>query len=647
MTGEDQSGKSFNVDLLIDLVVFFNQNLNTTVSESVRRRQTSISRKSQIEREDLDRSLLGDDDKDKPRLKTIGENKKYSTKIMKTSKIKKQRKKSVQKKHRKSTLQFKSQILFDKEKFEKQESFKIEFNHEELYDKFNKTLKDSLLIIRSLTRSVKRSAGSSDAVILIKLKTDKKFKFIAYEFECKFLNSEKAFGENNENYTIFYAILSALSQSMLGKYNLIDSISHYSILNPEIDFGEKEYLKDQIKFLKKTLNKNDFQKFVKMMSAILNLGNAKFQEKDCRDQIEEASKLLDIHDNSIINFFEIDELEEKMTEKRFTSQMRTLIGMIYENLVTFVITKLNDTMKEERESIDGYDALEIIDSFGFRDQNRYNNYSNENVNGYQNLVVNYFNEKLYKFFTIKRYENENQVFQSEELGDYYEDIKYVRNDETLNRIESETGLINTFNNFKLFKYLKEELSHRFDIFLKSAFEMLNRDIEQNKDKIHLISLEHYFSEIINYNLKEIFQKNKVNLEVNRKIRDIFIKSTILYDFRLNLNVTHDKNLNLMKSAFNKFFDSYKTNSVYFFRTIKILDTSNDIEFNKYLYKQFDGIDFESQIKRYKLNYPYKIIYDYFIEKFNVMNSVMIINPHLKVDYRNLVKNILTQMFGEN
>ncbi len=121
-----------------------------------------------------------------------------------------------------------------------------------------------------------------------------------------------------------------------------------------------------------------------------------------------------------------------------------------------------------------------------------------------------------------------------------DDIYYKNNKKILEGIEGENGLIYCVNRYKEFDFLKSKLRDNFLIFYKSCFSLLNKKfMTSSTDRITYLTLEHYFSDFINYNLNNLVSTNRFRTDLLENLMDIFKESDVFSDFKLVNNCAID------------------------------------------------------------------------------------------------------------
>ena len=423
--------------------------------------------------------------------------------------------------------------------------------------------------------------------------------------------------------------------------------SVYKILDKDIDLkNKKEFYIKYCDLIKKILGKENFDKILRMVASILIFSNSVNSLKNGTDRFEKIKELLNFKGQKMISFFLLEN-DKPMSDENFDKKINTVIYMLYFNLVNFVLSEIN-LLTEKNKEIENYECFEIIDGFGYVDLNRYEDYEKDNK--FYQFVNNYFNEKLFQFFTNKRYRDEKKMFKEQKLEEYIKNVFFVNNDEILDNLEKEDGLIDLISENNDFTKLKKLVKKSFDVYLKKTFKLLNKHLgKDDKSQINYVTFNHYFSQMINYDLRDLMLEDKLKNNYFQELLEIFKTNVLLKYFKKEeISYLDTSQLKFYSQKFNLFFKNYKNDNIYFFHTLKILNTEEtDSDFNKNLYNQFNAIDFESQIERYKKNFPYQISYEFLIEKFNVMNTIVHLNPNLNVNYKKFIKDILTNMFGDD
>lgn len=331
-------------------------------------------------------------------------------------------------------------------------------------------------------------------------------------------------------------------------------------------------------------------------------------------------------------------------------------------------------------------AMVIIDALGFIDLNRYGDFSEQNDNKFEEFTANLFFESFLGFFNKYRYDKSAERMANDGLSDFYKKINYIDNNKVINGLNTLKNLIVQSATDR--QSAITQIRTMFPIFQKNIMQKLNKrdeDLSEDEDKrgklkqksniartspspkpksapkksdisdnhpanivtkdIEYIAVDHSFSEVMNYDLDDLFERNKQ--PYLRKIRNM------LWDNRSLSNVFFDSperfptRLQKQQEEQNEFFDSLLNSNIYFFNCLKIPFCKSEKERANAIFMQFKSMDFESLVEHHINNYPYRISYPFFIEKFNVMAKVAQISPNINIDFEQLVRSILTHMFGEN
>ena len=622
LNGEYQSGKSFHIKIFLEFLIFINK--KEKILKSARSRQRTIADKKNQNQIFLEQNLNF-------------KSKKNSIKIEQQQNSSNMR----------NSLNLSSSFI--SEKFSKDKNGNI-LDNSKFYLEFNNLVIDCYEIIKPFINIInKKKQTSTLSIFKILLNCDKSFKFISFQFEINFLKANQVFDIEKSNFEIFYIILLGVQKDDLEKYFLERDLKKYKILE-EIDLkSKKDFYIEICDKIKKVLGKDNFDVILRFVASILIFSNSVNSLKKGTERFEKIKELLKFRSQEIISFFLLEN-DKPMTDEIFQTKKNTAIYMLYFNLVNFVIEQINFLTKKNLE-IENFQCLEIIDGFGYCDMNRYENYDQDNK--FSEFVDNYFNEKLFEFFIKKRYRLEKKMFSEENLKKFFKDVFFVNNDDILKNFENEDGLIDLISENNDFNKLKKLVKKNFDVYLKKTFKLLNKHLgKDDKSQINYVTIKHYFSEIVNYDLRNLMEEDKLE-NINSKnyfeeLFKIFQKNDLLKYFdKEDISYIDNSQLKFYLKKFDLFFENYKNDNIYFFNILKILDTESEIDFNKNLYNQFNAIDFESQIERYKKNFPYKISYDFLIEKFNVMNTMVHLNPNLNVNYKKFITDILNNMFGDD
>lgn len=444
-----------------------------------------------------------------------------------------------------------------------------------------------------------------------------------------------------------YAFIAGQSDKELAPLKLESNFKKYNLLNfnGSVVLADVETFKSIFNALKDTLNADQFEKASKIVASILKLGNMRNSIQESKPLFNEIHKILDFKSSELFTFLMMNKNGFVLKNKDFLERVEFLKEVLYCSLVNFIIVCLNDKAKNllaTSPNIQPRFALHVIDSCGFQDCNLYGNYADSKTNGFSELSANFYYESFLNFFNENRFNNQ-EMFKDEGIEDFFVKANYFDNKAVLeNMFHIHKALIQSAD-YRQFSNSVSQILPTFDF---DSMRKLGPDGEkpdENGDKI--ISFEHSFSEMFNYNLSNIFKQN--SFRHFKDIKKIFLESSILTPIEA-INPSFKKS-RIAKQFVDQqtLFENLQNTCIWFFYCLKIPKTDTQNQRSKVVFNQVCNVDFESLILHHQKEFPYKINYRFFIEKFNIMTKIQQIKPDLNIDFKFLVSSILEHAFGEN
>ncbi|KRH94657.1 Myosin class II heavy chain [Pseudoloma neurophilia] len=309
------------------------------------------------------------------------------------------------------------------------------------------------------------------------------------------------------NYHIFYQLLKSNNTELLKKLNLVPDIKKYNILQhtplnvPGIDDAvDFQKTLESMKIL--GFDQSMIDSCLRIIAAILHLGNIEFSEKDDKTEIcniepvEIACKLLAIPLTTFIKniLSPISILKkETLTRNRDCEQAKKVVDgfcrLLYENLFDEIIKMINDTLRcPIYESFIG-----VLDIAGFEIFNK---------NDFEQFCINFTNEKLQQFFNHHMFILEQEIYQREKIEWNFIDFGHD--------LSPTIELIESNNPIGILAFVDEEC-----LMPKANEETLLLKLKQKVDSDRFVpskftqgfSLKHYAGET-NYEVDGWLEKNK-------------------------------------------------------------------------------------------------------------------------------------------
>lgn len=274
-------------------------------------------------------------------------------------------------------------------------------------------------------------------------------------------------------------------------------------------------------------SKDDTDSIFKLLSAVLLLGNIKFDattaescalSNDCIKKVENCAVLLGV-DFSTFKFSLTEKIVQmgrgsvvsiKLTSAQACDSRDTLAKTLYGNMFDWLVRHVNENLKKPGETC----SIGILDIFGFEVFQ---------VNSFEQLCINYANEKLQFHFNDVIFTEEMKLYDEENVPT--DKVVFEDNARCVNLIEGKPlGLISL---------LEEEcsLGNGTDASYMSKIEKLfgtgkkeeNPYFRNNRKSPELFSVVH-FAGPVEYCVTNFLEKNRDSLSQTSK--DAMMASTI-------------------------------------------------------------------------------------------------------------------------
>ena len=388
----------------------------------------------------------------------------------------------------------------------------------------------------------------------------------------------------------FYGFLEATDSMFLNAYGLKKKVQSNAGLYFDISLKPKfailgKMWRDFVDGLPKKL-KRSVQKTMCAMLMFLNLKTAQVT-KEC----SYLALLLEVDKDSIINYFKLKEgLGEREMVREIKAKGRRAAEVLYRALVDSVMAYFNLEMRElcectlmESEDINKFD-LEFIDFLGYQDHQMDETAKRPRENGKYEFVCNWLNEKLFRFYTMKKFRDSDKgdlqnrdceeikidqclsVSEQETKSDIQagnpdfkignagmssyssvehekteseryateSGLKYVKNDDIIRKIEGPEGVLAMMKGTE-YQDSCLKLGDQFVIFLKRAMQFLNQSTVRDsslKGEDYYLDFQHFFAETVNYDLRSVFELTVPQSEdYNKFWEDVFSGSSLLLNFK--------------------------------------------------------------------------------------------------------------------
>lgn len=333
--------------------------------------------------------------------------------------------------------------------------------------------------------------------------------------------------KNERNFHFFYHLLSCNDNNLLTSLHLTNQPESYNYLN--VSTFNKINSIDDAKLFKETMDcfshvgfsKEEINAILKMIAAVLLLGNLKFSQEPGGVGISNKETL-----KQVCELLQCDEEEMK---KAFTINIRFVAGTeyptplsmqdasnyrdafakeLYNKTFLWIIQKINSIINSEisEKSKDDNNIIDenikhigLLDIFGFECYD---------YNSLEQLCINYSNEKIQQLYLQDFFESEINEFKREGLGDRSNLIKYKNNQHIIDLLEtSPSGLFLKLDDCSF----QNKPDEYFIDILKKEF-LKNKTIKLPRLKKDFnITISHSQKDVV-YNITGFVVKNKDELK---------------------------------------------------------------------------------------------------------------------------------------
>ena len=442
---------------------------------------------------------------------------------------------------------------------------------------------------------------------------------------------------------IFYAFLTGSTEEELANVKLESGFEKYRMLNSgTVSDKNRAFFAMIWSLFREYFDEIEYDTISRLLSAILKLGNMRNSIKESKLLFNDVHKVLKFKSSELFSFLMMNKKGMVLQTAEFVERVESLMETMYGTLINYVSNTINlNKFYTQNPTIPSRNAIHIVDMSGFQDLGMYGNEMQKKPNNFEEFSANYFYETFVNFFNDNRFGN-LEKFKEEEIEEFFIETNYLENKETLKdflTMERELLKMDEYSNFK------DSVSKNLKIFQSDVFDRLNPDNSNTKseDRNDLVSIQHSFSQFYNYNLLDIFTKNA--FKHFKGIKSLFAESFLLEKLPAFNPSFKKSRISRQRHDQVCLFEGLNNSGLWFFYCMKIPKTESLSERSHAVFNQVYNFDFDSLILHHKKDFPYKIIYRFFIEKFNITTKIEQIRPDLNIDFRKLVRSILNHAFG--
>ncbi|KAH9525796.1 hypothetical protein Btru_002385, partial [Bulinus truncatus] len=319
---------------------------------------------------------------------------------------------------------------------------------------------------------------------------------------------------DERNYHIFYCMLAGMSAEDKAKLELKSAMNYeYLIQGGSITCEGRDDKKDfsDIRSAMKVLmfNDSDIWEILKVLSALLHLGNVKYNEIEL-DNIE-ATEIQDIsYINKVARQLEvnaqalIDALTTKtifakgesvtytMNKEQSLDVRDAFVKGIYGRMFIWIVEKINSAIYKPKAG-NYRKSIGVLDIFGFE---------NFDKNSFEQLCINYANENLQQFFVRHIFKLEQAEYNLEGIS--WQHIAFVDNQDALDLIAAKPmNMLALIDEESKFPKANESLLNKLHQYHSSNSNYLKPKAAVNQT----FGLQH-FAGVVFYNIRGFLEKNR-------------------------------------------------------------------------------------------------------------------------------------------
>ena len=441
----------------------------------------------------------------------------------------------------------------------------------------------------------------------------KNYKILGCKIDTYLLEKIRVTNQSDleRNFHIFYQLILGCDRE---KYYLSGPENYKYLNNKYISCRDvddsNEYDKTISAFRVMGFTEENIDKILKIISAILNLGNVEFNEDGKiieNDYFENVLKLLNLSRDELTECLCIRKLKTvgetidiNNSKEECVKSLNSLSMKLYSGVFDNIVKIINTNLKCECDSFIG-----ILDIFGFESFEK---------NRFEQFCINYTNEKLQDQFNEYMFKEEQKEYELEGID--WSNISFPDNKDCLNLIENKKGII---------KMLDEEskLPRGNDkSFTNKLLKMYDENVYIEKNKRFGSSrfiIKHYAGDV-EYDTVGFCEKNKDIISDSIKM---IVNKVLLFEDKSE--ITSSINMKTVALQFKgQLLDLMKViyaTSPQYIRCIKpndknIPDCFNRIRVNQQI--KYSGI--LAAVKVSRAGYPIRFKKDFFKKRYGIIKN---------------------------
>lgn len=488
---------------------------------------------------------------------------------------------------------------------------------------------------------------SNAGVLKLTLSVDEEYKFVGFAYSTHLLQSFRAVpptGSSDQgNFAFLYAVVQGSSKEEMSQLMLGNEVHDHLMLSCSgLTAKDKESFGQVWRDVKEELTKEECQVVSAVVAVILKLGNMRRSLKESKTLMNEVHKLLQCRSSELFTYLMMDKKGFVLQNQEFVERVEALIEVLYGSLATHVLSLLGSKHSSVGQKSPPAKALHLVDMTGYEDVELQASQSRRK-NGFGEMMANFFFEAFVDFFSTNRFER--QGLYAREVVDVSVPVTAHRSNKPF--LESLFAIERKLLKCPSPQEFKEALKGQLNVLDRQAF---NRLVLRDKSPTtapddDVVAVEHSFSRFFNYSLKGLLHGNAF-LHL-KDIKRLMGGSQVLQ--RLPLFSPSFKKSRMSKQRLDhaELFQGLQDSCISFCYCLKVPPSNSPADRHRAVFGQLNSVDFESLIHHHKHDFPYKVGYRFFIERFNIRTKVAQIKPDLNVDFGQLVRSILGQAFGQS